>query len=138
MLLALALPTLAGLACTGGGSDINSGVLGQILDSARSTTVLIRVVNQTTSDLTATINVDGVEKVLPICTSVQSICDYLLATCPTTIALVQEVRQDANEDFTGGRNFEGNPDFTFTNGEFNCGGTIIFQFSDTQASATAM
>jgi len=38
----------------------------------------------------------------------------------------------------GGRNFESNPDFIFTGGEFQCGDTLIFQFSETHASAQAM
>lgn len=131
------LALLAGLACTGsfGGSPI-SGPLTDIIDAARGTTALIRVGNSTGWDLQLRLRVDGVEKTLPTCAATQGTCDYLLSTCPQTIELLQERQLDSRGVFRGGRDFEGDPDFTFTAGEFECGSMILYEFSETTATAS--
>lgn len=135
---ACVLALLAGAGCTGSGGDSGTGILGGLLNAARRNLIMVRVVNETTSNMEVELRVDGATKILPICTALQRTCDYVLTTCPGLIEVVQETRLDDDENFTGGRNFEGNPDFTFTSGEFECGDTLILQFSDTQASAQAI
>lgn len=137
-LVVLTLPLLAGLGCTGGGGDVSGGVLGTLLSTARKNSVTVRVVNETIYSLEVELRVDGQLKFLPPCTSTQRICDYLLTTCPSLIEVLQESRRNTDEAFMGGRNFEGNPEFTFTSDEFDCGDTLILQFSETQASAQMM
>ena len=135
---AIVLPLFASLGCTGGGGDSSSGVLGTLLNTARKSTVMVRVVNETTANIEVELRVDGALKVLPTCTALQRVCDYVLTTCPSVIEVMQETRRDDDENFMGGRNFEGNSDFTFTSGEFECGDTLILQFSEDEASAQAV
>lgn len=125
-----------GLACTGNGAT--NTVLGVVANTLRTNTLMIRVVNDTTSDVEVELRVDGVMKLLPPCTALQQACDYVLTTCPQVVEVIQETRRDTNGVFMGGRNFESNPDFTFGPGEFSCGNTIILQFSDTVAYAQAI
>lgn len=132
----LVLPLLSLVSCTGGGT--NSTILDTINRTVKKNTLTIRIANDTTSSVSADIRVDGVIKTLPACTPIQRTCEYILATCPQVVELLQETRVDANDVFTGGRNFEGNPEFTFTSGEFQCGDMIMFQFSETEATAQIM
>lgn len=131
------LALLAITACTGsfGGSAI-SGALSDIIDAARSNTVFIRVGNSTGWDVEVVLRVDGVLKTLPACQATEGICDYVLTSCPLTIELLQERRMDSRGIFRGGSDFEGDPDFTFTSDEFECGSLILFEFSETTASAS--
>ncbi|MBI4579476.1 MAG: hypothetical protein HY718_07230 [Planctomycetes bacterium] len=135
--LALGLPPAGIASCTGTGANVTSGVLGSIVNIAKSSALIVRVVNGTDADLEVTIRVDGDTKVLPACSALQRTCDYVLTTCPGIIELLQEVRRDDNEVFVGGRNFEGDAAFIFQQGDYQCGGTIIYQFTDTNASALA-
>jgi len=138
-LLTLSVPltlVLAGAGCTGDGT-MNSA-LGVILNTTKQHTLLVRVVNNTQSDLEVDIRVDGEIKQLPLCTALQQTCDYILSSCPTTIEVIQETRRNADGQFMGGRNFETNPAFIFTQGEFECGDTLLLEFSVNSASAQAL
>lgn len=136
---ALVLTLLAAVGCTGGGGDPTNAILGTVANAARQNTLLIRVVNATTSTVETTIRVDGQIKLLPACSPTQRVCDFFLTKCPSMVELIEETRRDpVTEAFMGGRNFESNPDFIFTDDEFDCSATLIFQFSESQASAQAM
>ncbi len=94
----------------------------------------VRVVNQTSSNVELDILVDGAP-VRISCSIIQGVCDQPLLPCPQTVEAVQERLLNDQGQFTGGRNFNGSPDFTFTGGEISCGSVIIYQFTDTTASA---
>lgn len=126
---------LLAIGCTG---VIDNSGTNQVLDTieaARENSFIVRVVNETGSNLVVEALVDGVTTNFGTCTPTQQVCDYLLTPCPQTIEIVQERRLDLNGNFAGGRNFQGNPDFIFTSGEFTCGSYLILQFSDTGALA---
>lgn len=127
---------LGGWACTGN-AGVNT-VLGTISNTAKQNTLMVRVVNHTSYDVEVEIRVDGDLKVLPLCTAMQGTCDYVLVECPGVVEILQESRYDSEELFMGGRNFEANPAFIFTQDQFDCGDTILLQFSETSASAQAL
>lgn len=133
---------IAGLAalfgCTGTGTgSLTSGPIADYLSTVRQDILVIRVSNNTQSDIDIQLLVDGETKLLPTCTSTARTCDYLLQTCPQSVALIRESRRDADGVYVGGREFADNPAFTFEGDQITCGSTIIYQFSDTSASAYA-
>ncbi len=134
VMLALAL-LAAGLGCTG--FSLTDKGVGVIINEAVNSTLIVRVINGTTANVQTTIRVDGEIKELPICSVTQRTCDYLLAYCPATVELISEARYDAADLYVGGRNFEGSEGYTFTNGEFSCGGQVIYEFNEKAATALA-
>jgi hypothetical protein len=123
--------------CTGSWSDLTSVSITELLDAATNTTLIVRVVNGTEGDVITTIRVDGVVKELPVCTTTQRTCDYLLSSCPNSVELIQEAEYNDDDVYTGGRTFEGVAGYSFVNGDFTCGGSVVYEFNDTTASALA-
>lgn|GEM_PF-2654234 len=102
--------------------------------------VFIRIANRGESTQEIQIRVDGELKTLPQCApgNLSDPCDSVISECPETIELVQETRYDLDGGFAGGRSFNGNEDFIFRRGEFECGATIFLEFTDTTATATIL
>lgn len=121
--------------CTG--TSLFQAGINTLIDSAKSTTLILRVINGTTADIQVTVRVDGVDKELPLCTSIQGTCDYVLSSCPNSVELIQEARYNAADEYVGGRNFEGNADYSFVQGDFQCGGQVIYEFNDSSATGMA-
>ena len=72
------------------------------------------------------------------CPVILGVCDQPLLPCPETVEAVQQRTLDAQGRFTGGRNFNSTPAFTFTGDEISCGSVIVYQFTDTTATAFAL
>jgi hypothetical protein len=129
----------AGTLCIGAGctSSFNpNSEIDDLINTFKESTLLIRVVNQTGSTVQLTFDIDGSAKTLSNC-SASEVCDYLLQTCPGRIALLEERRFNQDGGFAGSRFFGDNQAFTFETGEFTCGATIIYELSNTGASASA-
>ena len=124
------LPVLACLACTGGGTDLAAGSIGTIINNAKKNTFFITVGNSTTNQVQLTLRVDGVDKTLIPCPAAKTYT-YALSSCPNQIELIQEVELGPAGEFMSGRNFEGNANFRFQLGQYECGGQILFQVTDT-------
>ena len=103
--------------------------------------VFIRIVNRS-GEFTQEVQlrVDNQLVTLPACapTTSGTVCDSILSTCPTTIEVVSETRLDKDLHFAGGRSFNGNEAYIFRQGEFECGATIVLEFTDTEAKATIL
>lgn len=135
--LAAVLGFVLALGCTPAQSTVNA-ILGQEIQSALGNVpnpVDVRIINQTGVNIELDILVDNAS-VRISCTAIQGVCDQPLVPCPARVEAVQELMLDDQGHFTGGRNFNGSPDFTFTSpDEFKCGSVIIYEFTDTGASA---
>jgi hypothetical protein len=132
---AVALPALAGMACTGGGSDLVTGQIGTIINNAKRNTLTIQVSNSTVNDVQIVLRADGDLKTLPTCTFAQKSCNYTLLTCPAEVEILAENQLNADEQFVTGLNFEGNADYTFQAGQYQCGGQILIQVTPTEVNA---
>ncbi len=129
---------LLAVGCTGFGTSSATNEVLDTIEAAREASIIVRVVNETGSNLVVEALVDGLTTNFGTCTPTEQVCDYLVTPCPQTIEIIQERRLDLNGNFAGGRNFQGNPAFNFTRGEFTCGSYLILQFSATGATAEAI
>jgi hypothetical protein len=102
--------------------------------------IFLRIINKGDSTQEIQIRVDDELITLPQCAPATGsvVCDSVITDCPTTIELVQETRFDLDGGFAGGRSFDGNEEFIFRRGEFECGASIVFEFTDTTATATIL
>lgn len=117
-----------------------NAVLGGQIQSALGSIpnpVNLRVINQTNSDLELDLLIDG-SPLRVSCPVILGVCDQPLLPCPETVEAVQQRTLDAQGRFTGGRNFNSTPAFTFTGDEISCGSVIVYQFTDTTATAFAL
>ena len=106
---------------------------------AYKNSIFLRIANRGQWQQQVQLRVDGRLVTLPRCDANGATpCDSILSTCPETIELVQETRFDANGGFAGGRSFNGNEAYIFHRGEFECGATILFEFTDTSATTTIL
>jgi len=146
-ILACWLTGLIMISLAGCGTSISAGDFSQtligVLAQLNPNQVTIRIINQTSDDIELDVLVDGNLQLLE-CVGDRGICDFPLQICPQTVEAVEERRFNSEDQFAGGRIFNQNAYFTFTqdgqNGtqRFDCGDVIIFQFSDNDAVATAM
>lgn len=138
-ILAVVLPLLAG--CFDNGSAafndfINTLAGGASLPQLDPSTVTVRVINESGYNSTFEFMVDGVSQTIT-CTKTQKLCEQFLNPCPTTIEPVKQSLLDPTSGgFVGGTVFTGRPEYTFTRGQFECGDTILFQFSSAQITAS--
>jgi hypothetical protein len=72
------------------------------------------------------------------CEAGQSICDFDLAFLPDRVEAIEERRLDADDNFAGGRTLDGQDAFSFTSDDYDFGSTIIYEFSETAASAEVL
>ena len=119
------------------GTSLNT-VLNQqltaVLGTVNPQVLRIEVVNQTINDVQLDLTVDGTPQTIT-CSAFIQVCDLTLTTCPSNITAVQQRSLDSSGRFVGGRNFNGNAAFTFTTGEFKCDSTIVYKFTETDATA---
>jgi hypothetical protein len=108
-----------------------SGALGAITKDY----VLIRVVNQTGSDLQLDYKIDGIAQATLSCSAIQEVCDRIVTTCPQSIEATQQRTLDAQGRFVGGRNFNGSDAFSFTGDELSCDSVVLYKFTPTDATA---
>jgi len=118
--------------CTGTlNSTSTSGPLGALLTAYKTSTLLLRINNATGYNVQVDLQVDGTLVTLPVCTTTERVCDYLLDRCPQSLAVTQERWLNSDGGFAGVRSYLGNEAFTFRPGEFSCGSTILIEFSTT-------
>lgn len=131
--LRLSLVAVAGaLAGCGGGNPINAilgNQIGAALNSASTSVVVVRIINQTGQTMEVDLLVDGLAQTVS-CTSVLQVCDSVLPTCPQRIETVRDRKVDLQGRFLGGHEFNGNEAFIFERGEFQCGQHLIYQYDD--------
>lgn len=73
------------------------------------------------------------ETVTLTCRADEVVCDLSLDKCPVRIEAFQERQYDTLGRFQGSRDLDGNPDFIFEEGDYECGGFVVYLFSETQA-----
>ena len=93
-----------------------------------NTTVALRIVNQSSAELTLEVLVDDEMQTLT-CSS-QDICEFPLELCPEVIELVSERRFDSRGTFLGGQNFTDAAAYRLTRDDFQCHETVIFRFTE--------
>lgn len=71
------------------------------------------------------------------CRADELTCDFILQDCPILVEALQERRYDALGRFRGSRDLSGIDDFSFELGDYECGGFVVYQFSDLEAIAYA-
>ncbi len=125
--------------CPGASAPVNdllSSQLKNLFPDFDLNPVVIRTINQTGANLELELLVDGLPQTI-FCTAVLELCDTPLPACPTTVETVQQRLLDPQGRFLGGRNFDGAPNWIFNagEGEFKCGDTIIYKFTDRDAEA---
>jgi hypothetical protein len=143
VLAAAAALSLAVTGCGQSGGSLVNAILEAQLDLVGDTapnpneTVRIQVINQTTRTVELDLLVDGLPQTIS-CDPSEARCAFVPAECPGVVEAVQE--RELNEDgaFVGGRNFNGNPVFIFTDEEFQCGAVILFTFTDLEATAQVL
>ncbi len=100
------------------------------------TTVTIRLINQT-NDLTEELDVriDGDLRTFT-CTAEEGISNTVLEAFPSLVEAVEERRFDAMGGYRGGRDFEGEDEFTLTRADFEPGSIIVFRLSELAAAVS--
>lgn len=138
-ILVVVLPLLAGCYSSGDAAFddfINTLAGGAPLPQLDPTTVTVRVINESGYDSTFEYKVDGVTQTIT-CTKAEKLCEQFHNPCPTTIEPVRQSLLDPTSgSFVGGTVFTGRPEYTFTQGQFECGDTILFQFDSAQITAS--
>jgi len=113
-------------------NNVLRDLAGEVLDSS---TLNIRIVNQSegkTEELD--LRIDGALRTFT-CDADAQICNFSLGAVPSRVEAVEERRLDDEGAFTGGRDFEGQSEFTFTQDDFQAGSTIVYQLGEDSASA---
>jgi len=150
-MMAATLPLLTG--CGGGGSPLVNIILGYMVGDQQTTPdtgLTIRLINaggegEEELDLLVAYQTEGdqngdgirVESVTIECTAEEAACEEFLDDCPIRVEALEERRRDDQGRLLGSRDLSGINDFTFEEGEFNCGSFINFTFSEIQAQAEA-
>lgn len=137
--LGLMLAGLAGCGGTGGSSvnDFLDAQLAQLGFQTSFDTSQIQMINQTQQDIQLDLLIDNVAVTLT-CTAVQQRCTFFPDVCPLTVQAVEERRLTPLGSYTGGRLFNNNPEFTFTETEFDCQSMILFTFTDDETTAEVL
>ena len=132
ILPALLGPGLAGLTGCNPGGGLEAVLLAQSPQglSLGFTTdkVLIEVVNKTDALVELDLLVDGLPFTIA-CTNVEGGCDLLLEECPERIEFTEQRVIDEFGGFLGGWEFNGSDNFIYDRGEFECGDTLLLEFS---------
>lgn len=120
--------------------NINSILDAQIREATGtlpSDTSTILLVNQTQNTIELDILVDGTLNTVTV-TPDEGRKSFTPTVCPLTVQVVQERRLNSLGAQVGGRNYNGNAAFTFTEDEFDCQSTIVFTFTEDQTTATVL
>jgi hypothetical protein len=129
-----------------GGNQVNTIISGEVstaLQQLDANSVTLRLINQSESgqNLQLDLLIDGFQQTFSCPADnglVGGVCDFPLTPCPKEVDALQERMLDSKGRFTGGRNFNNAPDFSFTAGEFSCGSALIYQFTDRTAKASVL
>ena len=77
------------------------------------------------------------EQVTITCSAEDVTCDLNLAECPVRVEAIEERRYNSVGQFQGSRNLSGVDGYLFIQGDYDCGGFIVYQFSESEAMAFA-
>lgn len=126
------------LLATAGGCGFYSSVnVNDILDAQireqngvlTTDTSRVLLVNQTQNTIELDILVDGTPVTITV-TPQDERTTYTPSFCPYTIEVVEERRLNSLGAFVGGRNYNHNEAFVFTETEFDCQSTIVITFTE--------
>lgn len=71
------------------------------------------------------------------CSAEEIFYDLRLDTCPVRVEALQERRYNSLGQLQGSRELQGNEGFIFDEGDFTCGGFVVYVFSELEAQAFA-
>lgn len=78
-----------------------------------------------------------IEQITMICSAEEVLCDMRIEDCPVRVEALQERRYDLAGRLQGVRELSGVESFSFEEGEFECGGFVVYQFSESEYAAFA-
>jgi hypothetical protein len=110
-------------------NDILDAQIREATGTLPTDTSTILLVNQTQNIIEMDILVDGTLNTVTV-TPEEGRASFTPTVCPLTVEVVQERRLNSQGLQIGGRNYNHNPAFVFTEDEFSCQSTIVFTFTE--------
>jgi hypothetical protein len=118
-------------------NDILDAQIRQLTGVAPTDTSQIQLVNQTQNTIELDVLIDGLLTTIT-CTPTNQQVTYTPLVCPLTVEVVQERRFNDKGAFVGGREYNHNPAFVFTETEFDCQSVIMFTFTEDQTTPAVL
>jgi hypothetical protein len=118
-------------------NDILDAQIREATGTLPTDTSTILLVNQTQTTIELDILVDGTLNTVTV-TPDEGRRSFTPTICPLTVEVVQERRLNSLGAQVGGRNFNGNAAFVFTEDEFSCESTIVFTFTEDQTNPAVL
>jgi hypothetical protein len=118
-------------------NDVLDAQIRDVTGTVPTNTSTILLVNQTQTTIELDILVDGTLNTVTV-TPDEGEKSFTPTVCPLTVEVVLERRLNSLGAVVGGRNFDHNAAFVFTEDEFTCVSTIVFTFTEDQTTPAVL